>query len=163
MEMHKLLALVWFHLMGGMGVCWALSQTECFWQISWKYTMSCTTDEGSWHSSYSITVRALKLHCASVRECLLLFVQHLIDGVLDNWEGLGVAGLHLVWERWHLALVNVTPLLCFYWRLLALLSEAFFSPLAMLFFFFLSAFNILLSPLFCLWKCTGTFVDALFR
>lgn len=58
--MCKLLALVWFHLMGGMGFCWAWSQAKCFWQTNWKSTSS-TTDEGFLHSPYSITVSCLKI------------------------------------------------------------------------------------------------------
>lgn len=58
--MHKLLALVWFHSMGGMGFCWAWSQAKCFWQINWKSTSS-ATDEGFLHSPYSVTVSCLKI------------------------------------------------------------------------------------------------------
>lgn len=61
MEMHKFLALLWFHLMGGVGVCWAWRQAKCFWQINWKSTTSSTTDEGFWHSPYSVTVSCLKI------------------------------------------------------------------------------------------------------
>lgn len=85
----KLLAPLPSQFMGGMGVCWALSQTKCIWQIIWKYTMSSTTDEGFWHSSSSMAVLCTQISPALWEEsAFYLFAGPLLAGTLG---GLGAA------------------------------------------------------------------------
>lgn len=84
--MQKLLALVWSHLMGGMGVCWAWSQAKCFWQINWKSTTSSATDKGFWHSPNSFTVSCLKISGLPPWEMLFAF------WIVPLWWGAGALG-----------------------------------------------------------------------
>lgn len=95
----KLLAPLPFQFVGGMGVCWALSQTKCIWQISWKYTMSATTDEGFWHSSSSMAVLHTQISPALWEESAFCFFCRAPPG----WNTGGVWELRLVRERWQLA------------------------------------------------------------
>lgn len=109
MEMHKLLALLWFHLMGGVGVCWAWRQAKCFWQINWKSTTSSTTDEGFWHSPYSVTVSCLKISAVPQWEMPFAF------WITPPWWGAGaLAGFgncRIAFRREVTTHTRVTPLL----------------------------------------------------
>lgn len=113
----KLLAPLPSQFMGGMGVCWALSQTKCIWQISWKYMMSSTTDEGFWHSSSSMAVLCTQISPALWEEsAFCLFAGPLLAGTLGGfgsctWYG---RGDNLQPWVWHLCWVLAKePLSCF--------------------------------------------------